>query len=92
MEIIIHLLGIDFGFFLKQNVSGIRTLIHEHNRYSCFAISINQRPVNRRRTSVFGQQGGVDIQTAPWRDIKNILRNNLSKGCQDNHIGRQFFE
>ena len=69
-----------------QHVTGIQSLVHLHNRYSGLFFAVDDRPLNRRRSTVFRKQRRVYIQTSVFRQFQDLLWNNLSVCCHHDDI------
>src|SRR5712692_1913983 len=80
---------VDCDFLLQENRAGIDPLIHPKERNAGFALSFDQRPVDRATTAALRQEGRVKTNTAqPWH-IKDRWRNDLRHKSQDRQIGLQ---
>ena len=75
-----------------DHTAGIQTDVHLHDAHACLGIARFNRALNRRRTAPTGQQRGVDVETAVFRRIQHVLRQNQSVGGNDHHVGLDLFE
>ncbi len=77
MKGVSRLVGCDLHLALKQHIPGVQPLVHLHNRNARYFFSVDDGPLDRPRSPVFGQKRCVDIHTAVLWHGKNLFRENL---------------
>ena len=92
MEFANGLIRPDGCFLLNKDIPGIHAFVHPHDRDAGPGLSLNDRPVERRRPPVLRQQGRMDIDATQRGKVKNSLGQKLSEGCHGNQIRSQFSE
>lgn len=86
MELSGGFLRADVDGFFENDIAGIHAFIHVHDADACFAIAIDDSPVNGGGSAIFRQQRGVDIEAAEARQLENISAQNFSIGSYDKEI------
>src|SRR5262245_1243164 len=74
-------LSADGGCVLGEDLSGIKTSIHLHDRNSGLRLTLEKCPLYRRSAAILGKQRGMDVETAVRGNVQEILRQNLAVGC-----------
>ena len=59
---------------LEEDVAGIETFIHPHDRNASFAVPWQDCGLNRRSAAVARKQRGVDVDASKWRQRENGLQ------------------
>ena len=77
----------DFSIGFYKHISRIKPSVHLHGGYTTLFLTVEHAPLNRRGTSVSRKKRSMDINTAVFRQIKNILRNDLAVSHYDYKLG-----
>ena len=59
---------------------------HIHDGHAGDLFAVENRPVDRGRAAVFGQDGGMHIDRAVGRRVQNILRQNAAIGSHHDQL------
>ena len=84
-----RLLRANFNFALHQHVPGIHPCVDPHRRHAGSRFAVHDCPIDRRRASIFGQQGSVQVDPAQFRNWQQFRRDNLSVRDDHDAIGSQ---
>ena len=86
-----HVRG-DGYLILQQHIAGVQPCIHQHGGNTGLLLTVDDGPVNRCRSPVTWQQGGVDIDAAqPW-DVQNPLGQNLPESHYYDEVRLHFLQ
>ena len=69
-----------------ENVAGIQSLVHLHGRDTALLLSVDNGPLNRRRSPVSGKQRRVNVHAAVARQFENFFRQNLTERGHDKEL------
>ena len=84
--------GGDSGGFLGEDITGIPAFVQFHDRDSGLRFAVEQGPDDRGGAAVFGQQRGVDVQAAVFRERQHGRGEQLAVSGHDEDGGRQLTE
>lgn len=74
VDVLHRFLRVDMGSLLGDDIPGVQFPGHIHNGHTRFLFPTNHRPVDGGSPPVFGQQRGMDIDAAHWRQSQDIVR------------------
>ena len=81
------------GDFLPvQHIAGVQSRIHLHDGHTSLGLSVDDHSLDRRCPAVFRKEGCMDVQTSVFRQIQNLLRQDLSERRHDINICGIFFQ
>ena len=79
----------DGGLLFKDDIPGVHVMGQVHGGHTRRLIAVEHGPLDRRRATVFRQQGAMDIDRAESRHRQDLIRQNPSIGDDDQNIGLQ---
>ena len=71
---------------LQQHVAGVEPLVDAHGGGAGDRLAVGHRPLDGSRAAVFGQQGGMQVEVAPSRQVQHPLGNDAAVGDHDDGI------
>jgi hypothetical protein len=75
---------------LGEHGARVHADVHLHERHAGDGVAVDDRPLDRGRAAVLGQQGGVDVHAAELRQIEDLLRQDLAVGHHHDQRGVEF--
>jgi len=80
-------LGVDRSGFAGQERSGVEADVHFHNGDAGLLFVIEDGPLDRAGPAVFGEERGMNVETAETRHIQEVLGKDLAIGGDGNEVG-----
>ncbi len=84
-----RVIGKDRDRGLRDDVAGIRLVRHVVKRRAGFAFAVQDRPVHRYASAVFGQQRSMHVERAARRDGEQRRLQHLPKVEAEDEVGRK---
>ena len=76
----------DLGLALGKDRTVVQLVVHAHDRDAGDAVSGQDCLLDGRSATVTRQQGGVHVNGATSRQLKNLARNDLAIGNDDQQV------
>ena len=79
----------DFHRFPQQHIPGVQSLVHQHGGDAGLLFPIDDAPLDRRRSPVFGKQASMDVNASLWRQSQDFLWQNFAVRHHHNKLRPQ---
>ena len=70
-----------------HDIAGVHAGVHLHHGHAGFFVTVPNGPLDWGGTTVFGKNGGVDVEATVLRNIQKDLRQNLAVGHHYDYLG-----